>query len=165
MKRVLGSPLLVLSLTLLWPILNQSWSLGHVLLGFSLAVLIAWWVSPLMSGEERVWTVKFAPVTTLRLLGIIFKDVVMSNIDVAKIILSPSQEASPRFVWVPISIKSPSGIVALASIITMTPGTLSADLSTDRKYLLVHALNCTDETALIASIHERYETPLKEIFE
>jgi multicomponent K+:H+ antiporter subunit E len=165
MKRVMSSPFLVFSLTLLWPILNQSWSLGHLVLGFVLATLITWCVKPLMRGDERVWSVKFAPVVTLRLLGIIFKDVVMSNIDVAKIILSPSQNASPRFVWVPISIKSPSGIVALASIITMTPGTLSADLSSDRKFLLVHALNCTDEAALIDSIHERYETPLKEIFE
>jgi len=47
----------------------------------------------------------------------------------------------------------------------MTPGTLSAELSSDGSHLLVHAFNVEDEAALIAQIKERYEAPLKEIFE
>ncbi|MFY7941343.1 MAG: Na+/H+ antiporter subunit E, partial [Burkholderiaceae bacterium] len=70
----------------------------------------------------------------------------------------------PAFVWVPLTITDPHGIVALAGIITMTPGTLSADLSADRRHLLVHAFNVDDEAALIAAIKTRYEEPLLEIF-
>jgi multicomponent K+:H+ antiporter subunit E len=58
--------------------------------------------------------------------------------------------------------------VALAGIITLTPGTLSSDLSPDRKHLLVHVLHCPNDAAqaaLIADIQARYETPLMEIFE
>ena len=63
-----------------------------------------------------------------------------------------------------IVVTSFNGIVLLAGIITMTPGTLSADLSADRRHLLVHAFNITDEAELIASIKTRYEAPLMEIF-
>jgi multicomponent K+:H+ antiporter subunit E len=65
----------------------------------------------------------------------------------------------------PLSIRDPYGITSLASIITMTPGTLSVDLSADRKNLLVHALNLDDPAVLIASIKSRYERPLIAIFE
>ena len=67
--------------------------------------------------------------------------------------------------WVPLDIRDPHGIAALAGIITMTPGTLSSDLTEDRRHLLVHAFNVDDEQGLGASIKERYETPLREIFE
>jgi multicomponent K+:H+ antiporter subunit E len=59
-------------------------------------------------------------------------------------------------------------MVALAGIVTLTPGTLSSEITADRRHLLVHALHCPDgaaEAALVASIRERYEAPLKEIFE
>jgi multicomponent K+:H+ antiporter subunit E len=56
-------------------------------------------------------------------------------------------------------------MASLASIITMTPGTLSVDLSPDRRHLLVHALHLDDPAALIASVKTRYEQPLIAIFE
>ena len=56
-------------------------------------------------------------------------------------------------------------ITALAGIITMTPGTLTADVAEDRSYLLIHALHVDDAEAIVASIKTRYEAPLKEIYE
>ena len=53
----------------------------------------------------------------------------------------------------------------LASTISLTPGTVSANLRMDGKSLLIHALNVDDEEALIEQIRERYERPLKEIYE
>ncbi len=55
-------------------------------------------------------------------------------------------------------------ISMLVSIITLTPGTCSADLSADRRTLLVHGLDVPDPQTLIADIKARYEAPLKEIF-
>ena len=65
----------------------------------------------------------------------------------------------------PLTVKSDFEIALLANLITLTPGTLSADLTDDRRCLLVHAFNVDDEQALVASIKERYEAPLREIFE
>ena len=53
----------------------------------------------------------------------------------------------------------------LASTITLTPGTVSAHLRMDGKTLLIHALDVGDIDDMIRHIHERYERPLKEIFE
>jgi multicomponent K+:H+ antiporter subunit E len=66
---------------------------------------------------------------------------------------------------VPLTIRDPYGIASLSSIITMTPGTLSVDLSPDRRHLLVHALHLDDPAGLIESIRSRYERPLIAIFE
>ena len=161
MKKLLPAPLLSLVLFVAWPLLNSSWSLGQVLLGALLAVSIPWFTESLR--DERA--VLRRPRSVLRLVGIVLWDIVMSNIEVAKRILGPESAIHPAFVWVPLSIKDPHGIITLAGIITMTPGTLSADLSDDRSHLLVHAFNVDDEAALIASIKQRYEAPLRQIFE
>ena len=89
----------------------------------------------------------------------------LSNVQVAWLIVGPERRIHPRFVWLPLDIRDPHGIATLAGIITMTPGTLSADLTEDRRHLLVHALNVGDEAALVASIKNRYEAPLRRIFE
>jgi len=91
-------------------------------------------------------------------------DIVLANFEVARRILGPEAALRPRFVWLPLDIRDPYGIAALAGIITLTPGTVSSDLSADRQYLLVHAFNCDDPAALVASIKQRYERPLMEIF-
>jgi multicomponent K+:H+ antiporter subunit E len=85
-------------------------------------------------------------------------------VEVARRILGPEAALKPRFVWVPLDIQQPWGIATLAGIITLTPGTVSSDLSADRRYLLVHALNEDDPAALVATIKARYERPLMEIF-
>lgn len=158
--RLLPSPLLSLVLAVIWPVLNQSWSLGHLLLGALLAILIPIFTERLRADRP----VLRRPGVMLRLFFIVLKDIITSNIDVARLILGRESAIRPGFVWVPLSIDDPHGIVLLAGIITMTPGTLSADVSADRRYLLVHAFNINDEEELIAGIKARYEAPLMEIF-
>jgi multicomponent K+:H+ antiporter subunit E len=67
---------------------------------------------------------------------------------------------------VPLELQQPFAITLLASIISLTPGTVSANLSGDRRSLLVHDLDVedADETA-VQRIKQRYEKPLMEIFE
>ena len=164
-SRWLPSPLLSVALAVLWPVLNQTWSLGHILLGVLLALVIPWLTQVFKATETLSKGLSIHKVAVaLRLFVIVFKDVVMSNIDVAKLILGAEEKIKPGFVWVPLTIKNEAGVVLLASIITMTPGTLSARLSPDCHFLLVHALNLTDEAGLIESIKTRYEAPLMEIF-
>jgi multicomponent K+:H+ antiporter subunit E len=84
---------------------------------------------------------------------------------VARLILGNPDRLKPAFARVPLDITSDLAISLLVSSITLTPGTLSARLSLDRKYLLVHALNETNPDALVVTIKYRYERLLKEIFE
>ena len=161
MKRLLPAPLLSAALLLCWLMLNQSASAGNWLLGSALAVAVPWFTERLRPDKPhlKAWG------TVLRLGGVVLKDIVLSNVEVARRVLGPEAVLSPGWVWVPLDIRDPHGIVALAGIITLTPGTLSAELSEDRRHLLVHAFNLGDAPALVADIKQRYETPLREIFE
>jgi len=160
MTRLLPAPLISLLLFLMWPVLNDSWSQGHLLLGAALALAIPWFTDALRAERPRL----NQPLAIARLTGVVMWDIVRSNIDVAKRILGPEAAIKPRFVKLPLSIRDPHGIATLATIITMTPGTLSADLDADRSHLLIHAFNLDDEAALIDVIKTRYEAPLMRIF-
>lgn len=160
MNRWLPSPGLSAVLLLLWLLLVGEISLGHGLLGATLAVIVPWFSHRLR--EHRAHPRR--PAVALRLAVIVLRDIVLSNIQVARLILGPEARIRPGFIWIPLELRNPHGITALASIITMTPGTLSCDLSEDRLYLLVHCLNLEDAEATIAQIKASYERPLLEIF-
>lgn len=158
--RAWPSPLVSAMLLVAWPLLNQSWSLGQLLLGAALAWAIPCWAERLRGERPRIRR----PAVIARLGLAVLADIVTSNIEVARLILGPERRIRPAFVWLPLSITDAHGIVALAGIITMTPGTLSADISPDRRHLLIHAFNVDEEAALVATIKARYEAPLMEIF-
>lgn len=161
MKRLFPHPLLSIALLVIWLLLNNTVHPAHLLLGTALAFGI-----PFMIPQPGLVPVRLKqPLTIIVLTLIVFYDIVKSNITVALLILGPERKITPSFVWIPLDITDPTAKAALAGIITMTPGTLSSDFSDDGKHLLVHALNVTDHDALIAEIKERYEAPLKEIFE
>ena len=159
--RLLPAPALSAVLWVSWLMLNESASAGHVLLGLALAIAIPWFTERFRPDRPRLRGLGAATRLALVVLG----DIVKSNIVVARQVLGPESRIRPAFVWVPLDIRDPHGIVALAGIITLTPGTLSSELSDDRRHLLVHAFNVDDEQALIAEIKQRYEAPLREIFE
>lgn len=163
MKRMLPQPLISAMLLLVWLALNNTLHPAHLLLGALLAVAIPWWTSR-FTGEIRAPRIR-QPLTIVILGLIVLFDIVKSNIAVARLILGPESHIKPAFIWVPLEITEPHAKAVLAGIITMTPGTLSADFSDDGKYLLVHALNVEDADGMIAEIKSRYELPLKEIFE
>jgi multicomponent K+:H+ antiporter subunit E len=158
--RFLPAPLLSAVLFVVWLLLNQSMSFGHLVLAATLAVVVPWFTERLRPERPRL----ARPLAATKLAAVVLLDIVKSNVDVARRILGPEAAIRPRFVWIPLSIRDPHGIITLAGIITMTPGTLSADLTEDRRFLLVHAFNVADEAALIADIKVRYEAPLLEIF-
>jgi multicomponent K+:H+ antiporter subunit E len=163
-RRLLPAPLLSLALLLAWLMLNESVSAGQLLVGGALAIAV-----PLVTERRQRERARLRHWGTLvRLAATVLADIVRSNLVVARLILGPERCIQPRFVWLPLAIRDPHGVVALAGIITMTPGTLSADLSDDRRHLLIHAFDVDDdaaEAALIADIRQRYEAPLMHIFE
>lgn len=162
-RRLLPSPLTSLALFVAWPVLNGSASAGQLLLGALLALAIPWLLAPLRPSRSRLR----AMPTLIRLVGVVLWDVVRSNVDVARRVLGRDAAIQPRFVWVPVGLQDPLAIVLLAGIVTTTPGTISAELSDDRRWLLVHALHAPDEAAaaaIVAEIRARYEAPLAEVF-
>lgn len=161
MKRWLPAPLLSATLFAVWLLLNNTVDAAHLVLGALVAIVVPWFTERLRPERPRIRR----PLVILRLGLVVLWDIVMSNIEVARRILGPEEAIRPAFVWLPLDLTDPHAIVSLAGIITMTPGTLSAELSADRRHLLVHAFNVDDEAALIAQMKARYEAPLKDIFE
>ena len=92
-------------------------------------------------------------------------DIIKANIEVAWIVLSvPNEKLKPAWIIVPLDLVQPEAITILAGTITLTPGTVSADLSDEGHSLLVHVLHTDDPEAERESIKNRYERRLKEIF-
>ena len=96
-----------------------------------------------------------------------FVDIVRSNIAVGRIVLGLNGKRAIRsgFLEVPLDMRDPHGLAALATIVTSTPGTIWVDLSQDGATLTLHVLDLRDEEASIHTIKQRYERLLMEIFE
>jgi multicomponent K+:H+ antiporter subunit E len=99
----------------------------------------------------------------LRFTAVVLWDIVVSNLTVARIVLSPRAVPRPAWVRVPLDIRHPNAVVLLATVITTTPGTVSCVVDEERHEILVHALDCDDADAMAAQIKQRYERPLLEI--
>jgi len=158
----LPHPLLSASLVLVWLLLQNSLDLGNLLLGLVLGLGIPLWTRVLWPKRLRVrsW------VAVLRYSVMVIGDIVLANIDVARLILFRRvSELRTRWVSVPLELSSPEAITVLAGTVTMTPGTVSCDLSADGRYLLVHCLDAPDAEQIVREIKTRYEARLKEIFE
>ena len=162
LNRLLPHPLLTLLLSVIWQLLVNRFSLNSLLFGFFLGLLIPFVTQPYWPNRPKL-------KSPLRLAGyvlLVFWDIVVANIIVARIILfMPNSKRQPAWVEVPLDIRTPEAIAMLGGTITMTPGTLTADISADGHYLLVHCLHAPDTAAVRDDIKSRYETRLKEIFE
>lgn len=159
--RLLPHPWLTVVLTLLWLLLSNSLAPGHILLGIALG-----WVIPLFTLWFWPDTVQFhQPLTLLRFIGRVLWDILVANLNVAQLILGKPERLSPAFFAIPLELKSELAISLLANTISLTPGTLSVELSPDHRTLFVHGLDVPDPAATRAEIKTRYEAPLKEVFE
>jgi multicomponent K+:H+ antiporter subunit E len=161
LKRLLPHPWLSLVLWLAWLALNNTVAPAHIVLGAALALVLPLAGIHLTDGT---WPHLHRPDLIVRLALAVLYDVVVSNVEVARRVLGPESAIRPGFVRVPLDLTDDWAITTLAGIITMTPGTLTADVAEDRSYLLVHALHVDDADAIVASIKSRYEAPLKEIY-
>jgi multicomponent K+:H+ antiporter subunit E len=159
---LLPHPLVSAGLLALWLLLNVSMSFGHILLGSAVALAGGWSLSALRPPKARIGR----PGAILRLVSRVFVDVVRSNVAVARIVLGlGGRERTSGFVNIPLDLRDPYGLAALACIITSTPGTLWVKHDPATGMLTIHVLDLIDETQWIRTIKGRYERLLLEIFE
>jgi len=157
------SPTIVLCLTVLWLILQQTIAPDQIVLGAVLAVLLAWASSQLRPLRAHVRRIDVAAALFL----VVVWEIVRSNIAVARIVLGlvRNREVRSGFVQIPLELRDPHGLAAFAAIITATPGTVWAGLAADGKHLTLHILDIEDEERWIHYIKDRFERPLMRIFE
>lgn len=165
MKRafswLLPHPLLTLLLTVVWVLLQATLSPGMLVFGVILGVLIPWVTSAWWPDTPRGFHIGKMAIYIV----IVLWDIMVANVEVAWIVLSkPNAKLRPAWVIVPLDLRQPEAIAILAGTITLTPGTVSADLSDKGHSLLVHVLHTEDPDAVRDDIKNRYERRLKEIF-
>jgi multicomponent K+:H+ antiporter subunit E len=160
-KSLVPHPLLTFLIVVVWILLNGvSW--GAAVLGLVLGVAIPRLTSAYWPDRPHI----SSPLTIVEYALIVLWDIVVANFQVAYLILFRRGDSlHSQFVTVPLDIRTPEAITALAGTITMTPGTVSADLSADGRALLVHCLETLDPEQTVATIKSRYETRLQRIFE
>ncbi len=161
MRRLLPHPLLTVSLAILWLLLVNRLSAGHVVLGALLGWLIPFATAPFWPEHIRIRH----PLALMHYLGIFVIDIVRGSFLVAWLILRGPARLRPAFVQVPLVLRTDLAISLLANTISLTPGTVSAHLAADKRTLIVHTIDTGDADALVAEIKQRYEAPLKRIFE
>lgn len=161
-RKLVPSPLLSAALLALWLVLARSTSPGQILLGLSLALAVPLLTTRLRPTQARVRR----PLVIARFILRVGRDVLLSNLEVGwGVLVWRWRRPHARFVVIPLELRDPHGIAALAMVTTVVPGTVWAELALDRSSVMLHVWNAPDEAAFIARYKERYEKPLREIFE
>jgi multicomponent Na+:H+ antiporter subunit E len=154
--------LLVLVLALGWTALTGSITAANLLLGAVLAsaavfLLRRSYASPVVLRKMR---------QSLALFLLFLRELLVSAVRVAMVVLSPKlrQTLRPAIVAFPLSVKSDAEITLLANLVTLTPGTLSVDVSDDRSVLYVHVLTMDTREAVIADIAGGFEARIRKLY-
>lgn len=153
--------LLNLLLAIAWASLTGGFGPFDLLFGFLLGYLVLWLITRM---GKPVKYFRQIPLV-LGLLGYFLFDLVRANLRMAGIILLPKMKLRPAVIAVPLSLNSEAAIILLANMITLTPGTLSLDISTDRRMLYLHTVYLDDPEQFKLKLMDGYERRLKELFE
>ncbi|TAH46852.1 MAG: Na+/H+ antiporter subunit E [Betaproteobacteria bacterium] len=157
----LPHPAISIVLVCFWLLLQNEFSLGHLLLGLALGLLVPRLTAGLWPMPPRIRSYRKAGAYLLLVLW----DIAIANVTVARLVLfRRSSRLRMRWVVVPLELVAPEAIAVFAATITLTPGTVSCDLSADGRCLLVHCLDAGDADAAARAMKDRYEVRLKEIF-
>jgi multicomponent Na+:H+ antiporter subunit E len=128
--------LLTLVLALAWTVVQGAFTLGNFGVGLVLSYVVLRLLQPLLGEAGYDRRIYYQLVLT----GVFLKELVLSSIRVATEVLTPGFGMRAGILAVPLSVKSEFGVTLFANLISLTPGTLSLDVSDDREYLYIHAM-------------------------
>ena len=150
----------ILLLTLAWVALTGSYTVANALLGLVLSLV----ASSFAREQHRRAEIALRPLRIFQLALRFFYELVLSGLRVAKLVLTPRMELKPGIFAYPLKVDRNFEITLLANLITLTPGTLSVDVSADRRTLFVHAIDCSDPDQTRRDIANGFERRILEAF-
>ncbi len=150
-----------LFLAIAWAAVTGTFTFINLLFGFLLGGLALFMIRDQIGGVVHFR--RFFGATSLALVFVF--ELVKSSVNVAVIVLSPSRRLEPAIFAYPLTVKSDVGITFLANLITLTPGTLSMDVSDDRSTLFVHSIDAPDIDEMVRGIHDSFERRIIALFE
>ncbi|WP_088102559.1 Na+/H+ antiporter subunit E [Halalkalibacter urbisdiaboli] len=146
-------------ISFVWMFLYSSWDLPTFIIGFFVGMIILVLVRRFF--HEPLYLIKVYAIVKLILLFL--KELILSNITVIKHVLSPKLDIKPGIFALETELKTDWEITLLASLITLTPGTLVVDVSDDQKTLYIHAMNIEDIEESISAIKMTFERAIMEV--
>lgn len=161
-KKLVPAPLWSAALLALWLVLARSISPGDLFLGIGLALVVPTITAKLRPTRARVRR----PLVIARYILQVGSDVVQSNFEVALgVVAWRGRRPRSKFVIIPLELRDPVGLAALAMVTTVVPGTVWSELALDQSAVMLHVWDVADENDFVAHYKARYEQPLREIFE
>lgn len=149
-----------LALAILWAMAQGNVTLLSLTSGFLVGMLVLHLVGPVL-GDAR-YAVRF--LRAVALVVFFLKELVVSSVRVAIDVLRPTFTMRPAIIQVPLDVTGDIEITLLANLISLTPGTLSVDVSDDKAHLYVHAMYGDDPDVVIRSIKHDFERRILEVF-
>jgi len=149
-----------LLLALIWTFLTGSLTANTLLEGFVIGYLVLWLAGPLYG--PTTYFRKFRQVVSFALFFV--KELIIATFRVARVVIAREPDICPGIVAVPLDVKSSVEITLLANLIALTPGTLTLDISDDRKVMYVHAMHIGDIEQFRAEIKQGFELRVRELF-
>lgn len=153
--------LLNLLLALAWALMSGSLTSESFLMGFVVGYILLW----LLSGARGPTRYFKRVVQALGLLLFFVKELAKANVRVAYEVITPTLYARPGVVAVPLDIQSDGAITLLANLVTLTPGTLCLDVSTDRRVMYIHTMYVDDVEKFRREIKQGFERRIQELME
>ena len=148
-------------LAFLWAALTGQFTLENLTVGFLLGYLVLYSLRGVFGGGQ--YFAKGAQI--VRFTAFFLWELLVANLRVARDVLRPGQlRLRPRVIAVPLDLRGDVPVTLLANIISLTPGSLSLDVSSDRKTLYVHAMHAPDEGTAKDEIKSGFERMIAELF-
>ena len=144
----------------LWVAVTGSATVLNLAFGFFLSMAALWIVRGEMAEQDYWRRVR----SGFSLLVLFLKELALSAYKVAVMVFSPRLDLKPGIFAFPLTVNRDFEITLLANLITLTPGTLSVDVSDDRKTLYVHAIDCSDPDGARRDIADGFERKILETF-
>lgn len=155
--------LIAMVLALTWAAITGNFTLINLILGGAIGVVALWFVRAHVAGPLLLQRTRRIVALTL----LFFYELTLSAFRVAWLVMTPNLKANlrPAIIAFPLTVKTDVEITLLANLITLTPGTLSVDVSEDRQFLYVHAISAPDKAELIRGIATGFEAKIIEVFQ
>ncbi|QOY36227.1 Na+/H+ antiporter subunit E [Anaerobacillus isosaccharinicus] len=153
--------LLNIGLAIIWMLLRNDFSPIEFFIGYVIGIALLYVLRRFLHFDFYFRRV----IAIVKLILLFLWELILANIDVAKIVLSPKLNVEPGIIAVPTVLKTEWEVTLLASLISLTPGTLSMYFSEDGKTIYVHSIHVPDKEAMIKQIHETFERAIMEVTE
>ena len=151
--------LLNMLLAVIWMFLQNDWTLPGLVVGYALGLLIVWAFRRFFGGPfylRRLWAI-------CSLLLLFLKELVLSSLSVARHIVAPRLRMKPGIFAYTTELKAEWEVALLSSLICLTPGTLTLDVSDDNRTLYIHAIDIEDADRMSDQIRATFETAITEV--